>query len=81
MVSSSGEPPGGCFDYRMSRTEACAPSGEGTMSFNLRTEPLSSLESKRKAALVLPSDISLTKSLLIFSASLHDFLLELLKRC
>ena len=81
MLSSAGEPPGGCFDYRMAKTEACAPSGEGTMSLNLRIEPLSRLESKRKAALVLPSDISLTKSLLIFSASLHDFLLELIKWC
>ena len=53
MLSSVGEPPGGCLALRVSRTEACAPSGEDTMSLNLRTEPLLSLESERRAALVL----------------------------
>ena len=55
--------------------EACAPSGAGTVSPNLRTEPLLSLESERRAALVLPLDISLTNTLLIFSISLHGFFL------
>ena len=61
--SASGETgcAGGCFDLRMSRTDFLVLSPMSTMSSTLRRPPFPCCESSRRAALVLPWNISLEK--------------------
>ena len=75
------KPPGGCLDFRMSSTDMLVPSLDGMVLLSRRTEPRLSLESIRRAALVLPLDISLTKTFFTLSQSSRLFFFGLIRRC
>ena len=74
MPSTGGGEPGGCLDFRISKTDVLVPSGDWIVSFSRSAEPLPSLDSSRRAAFVLPSDISLTNICLFLSSLFSGFL-------
>ena len=78
--SSDGGVQAGCLDLRISRTVRCLSPVEDTVSLRRRVEPQVSFKRKWRADLVLPFDISLTNTRLIFASSCSTLFL-LFSRC